>query len=205
MSRSRLAAVLLTLLAATSPARAQPVAPRADTLKARAAEVYKGDPDAARKVRVEELFGLYLVDPPRRHASERVELTPGGVTLNYWQPLGESTDAMLIARAVQFFLLGRTQFGAGVRSIFDALSAVSEVTLVFHEVSRHEGGSKQQHGRRAGDETVTPYLRLRLSRSRFERLKLAAVEKCVAAADCATVFRVAFDEARFDRRGLKIR
>lgn len=190
--------LVLALLFAAVPARGERV--RADATRSRAASVYAGQPDAAAKLRVEEIFGIYLVDPPRRHASERVELAPGQVTINYWQPAEGLTDAELFTRATGWCLLGRTQFSPGARAVFSEMGDVDEIVLVFHEVFR-----KDQKGRRLGEESVVPYLKARITRGRFGRLKLEPVQACVEKGDCTAIFRNAFDETRFDRKGIKLR
>jgi hypothetical protein len=192
------ATLLVGLCAASGVAAAEPV--RADAFKPRAASVYAGDPEADLKLRIEEIFGVFLVDPPRRHASERVELTARQVVLNYWQPSQGQTDAELLTRATQFCLLGRTQFSPGARAVFSEMPDIDEVVLIFHDVIR-----KDQKGRRLAAESVTPYLKARLTRGRFQRLKLEPVRACVDKGDCSAVFRAAFDEARFDRKGIKSR
>lgn len=189
-----LAALLLSSVPCLAAAVGRP------DFRPRAAAMYAGDPSAGLKLRVEDIFGLYLVDPPRRHASERVELEGERVVLHYWQPASGFSDAELTTRATQWFLLGRTQFSPGVRALFSEMPATQEVVMVFHEVVR-----KDQRGRRLAEESVTPYMRVRLTRKRFERLKLEPVQACVDRGDCQAVFRAAFDEARFDRKGIKLR
>ena len=192
-----LAAFALGLSAAWGQS-AEPVRP--DSFETRASQLYAGDPMADIKLRVEEIFGIFLVDPPRRHASEVVELSGDQVVVRYWQPSGGFTDAELQTRAVQWSLLGRTQFSAGARAVFSEMPGTREIVLVFHDVFR-----KDQKGRRMGEESVVPYLKIRLTQDRFDRLKLKPVEQCVERSDCSSVFRVAFDEARFDRKGIKVR
>ncbi len=178
--------------------RAQEKAPRMDAARPSAGGFYAGDPQAREKERLEEVFGIHLTIPPRRHASERVEIDDTSVTISVWQPSSGQSDIALQTRAVQWFLLGRTQFSTGSRGLFSEWPDVQSATLVFHDVLR-----KDQKGRRLAAETVVPYLRVKLTRARFERLKLKAVEACVEKDDCAAVFKAAFDEARFDRKGLK--
>jgi len=120
------------------------------------------------------------------------------VRLTVWVPAATLTDAELQTRAVEWLLLGRTQYAQGARALFSEWPDVGRVTLTFVDIQRTE-----QKSRRASAETVTPVLRVRLTRGRFERLKLKAVEACVEKGDCAAVFRAAFDEARLDRKGLK--
>lgn len=191
-------ALVATLGVGPAALAAEPV--RADAFTPRAAALYAGQPDADFKLRIEELFGIFLVDPPRRHASERVELDGGQVAVHYWQPSAGQTDTELLTRATEWFLLGRTQFSPGARGVFSEMPDVGEVVLIFHDVLR-----KDQKGRRLAEESIVPYLKVRLTRARFQRLKLDPVQACVAKGDCTAVFRAAFDEARFDRKGIRLR
>lgn len=173
------------LCGAAPPAQAEP-------------SFYAGEPNAEDLERLDAAFGLYLTRPPRRHPVERVTQTGDEVRLVLWVPSGGQTDTTLQTRAVQWLLLGRTQYAQGARALFSDWPSIERVSLTFVDVQRAEPKS-----RRAAVETITPYLRVRLTRGRFERLKLKAVEACVEKGDCAAVFRAAFDEARLDRKGLK--
>ena len=175
----------VALQAAPNAARAEPA-------------VYAGEPDADALARLDGAFGLYLTRPPRRHAVERVARVDDEVRLTVWVPAATQTDTELQTRAVEWLLLGRTQYAQGARTLFSDWPDIDRVLLTFVDIQRTE-----EKSRRASAETITPFLRVRLTRSRFERLKLKAVEACVEKGDCAAVFKAAFDEARFDRKGLK--
>lgn len=189
-------ALLLSLC--PSVALAQPEARRPDTSMHRAARIYGADdPTAPLKLRVEQLMGVYLVDPPRRHPTERVTMKGGQVRVTYWQTVGGATDDELLARAVQWFVFGRTQYATGARGVFGELPAVDRVALVFEDVVRPE-----RKGRRRGDERVREYLTLEMSRAKFEKLDAAALDRvreCVRKVRCGPVARDLFDRARFDR------
>lgn len=156
------------------------------------------DPAAPLKERVEQLMGLYLVEPPRRHSTERVRLEGGKVRITYWQTVGDRTDEELVARALRWFVFGRTQYATGVRGIFSEMPAVEEVSLVFEEVVRPE-----RKGRRRGAERVHPYLELRLTRAKFERLDPARVKRCAERGRCLAVAREVLDAVRLDHRYLR--
>lgn len=175
----------MTLLLAPNAARAEP-------------SIYASEPNADELARLDSAFGLYLTRPPRRHAVERVARVDDEVRLTVWVPTATLTDVELQSRAVEWLLLGRTQYAPGARALFSDWPDIDRVVLTFVDIQR-----TVQKSRRASAETITPFLRVRLTRSRFERLKLKAVEACVEKGDCAAVFRAAFDEARFDRKGLK--
>jgi hypothetical protein len=182
----RLLALGLALLAAT-PAGAQ----RARTIYA------PDDPDLERALRVERLLQIYLVEPPRRHASERVRFKKGRVVISAWHPVARETDAVLKTRAVQWLLFGRTRLAQGARGVFSELPRVEEIVLALHEVIRPERKGRRKS---AQPDRVKPYLVLRLSRRRFEQMALEPLRACVEREDCSAEFRTAFDDARYKAR-----
>ncbi len=191
----------LSLLAGVAaPAAAAPPKVRADAIRPRAAQIYPdSDPWAGVKRRVEVLMGVYLVDPPRRHASERVHITKGKrVRLDLWVPVARLSDAELKTRAVEWLVFGRTRFATGVRGIFSEINGIDEVVLVFHEVIRPDNKGRRRNAAKA--EQIKRYLAIRLSRAKFIRFNPAPAEGCVARGDCSALFRSAFDEARLDRK-----
>lgn len=190
----RVAALLLALVG-TADAQGVPER-RREAVPPRALQIYGADdPLAALKVRVEELTGIYLVDPPRRHPSERVTLKGDAVRIQYWQTPTGFSDEELLARAVGWFLLGRTQYASGARGIFGEMPAVERVTLVFQDVVRPE-----KKGRRRGEEEIHEYLTLELTRQRFESIDLDRVRQCVERVRCGPVAKEAFDRVKFEPR-----
>jgi hypothetical protein len=186
---------LLALLPLAASAQA-PEAHRLDAVRPRALLVYGADdPAGLLKARIEELMGVYLVDPPRRHASERVTMKGGDVKLTYWQTIASASDEELLAKAVQWFVFGRTQYATGVRGVFSEMPAVDHVELAFEEVVRPE-----RRGRRRGDEELHEYLSLDLSRAKFGQLDLERAKQCVQKGRCGAVARDLFDHVRFDAR-----
>lgn len=158
---------------------------------------YDGERDAALKVKIEEMMGVYMVLPPMRHPSEKVAVKNGQVRLNLWHPVGGLSDTELITRAVKWFVFGRNQYSKGVRGIFSERSDIREVLLVFHEVIRPDQKGRRQSAK--GDR-VKPFLAIKLTRKRFERLPIDKIRACVDAGDCRRLFTQAFDAAKFNRR-----
>lgn len=163
---------------------------------------YGDDAQAALKVKIEEMMGVYMVLPPMRHPSEKVAIKNGRVQLNLWHPIGALTDTEIITRAVKWFVFGRNQYSKGVRGIFSERSDIRDVLLVFHEVIRPDQKGRRQSAK--GDR-VKPFLAIRLSRKRFERLPIEKIRACVDAGDCRRLFTRAFDQAKFNRRYAKQR
>ncbi|MFN3200276.1 MAG: hypothetical protein ACE366_17900 [Bradymonadia bacterium] len=173
---------------------------RTDTARPRKANVYGNDPIAPVKLRIEDLMGFYMIEPPMRHTSERVEFQRGIVQLSYWQPVQGLSEAELITRAVDWFVFGRTQYASGVRGIFSELPNAKQVVVVFHEVIRDDPKKGQLKGRRRAKEQIKPYLILGIDRARFERMDLNAIKRCIDASDCTRVYRKQFAIAKFNRR-----
>ena len=189
--------LLIALLA--SPATAKV---RAEAVQPRAAKIYPDDPLGKMKVQVERLMGMYLVDPPRRHRSERVKIKGGQVRIDMWQPVPRLTDIELKTRAVTWFINGRTQYASGVRGVFSEMPGVNEVLLVFHEVIRPD---KKGRRRSKKKDKIKNYLALKLTRKKFERLKMRPIKICIEQNDCSTVFRADFSGARLDTKYTKAR
>ncbi len=187
---------MILLILVLAPFAAPPA--RADSVAPRAMQIYgPNDPQRELKVAIEAMMGIYLVDPPRRHDSERVVVQGGRIRFDIWQPVGRSTDAELKTRAVKWLLFGRTSFSSGARGIFSEYPQVVEVMLVFHEVNRP---NKTKRRRTQQKEKVARYLILKLSRAKFSRLQPKAFEGCVGRGDCTALFRSGFDASRFDRK-----
>ena len=168
----------------------------ADSTHARGTSFYGDDPLAGVKYRIEQIMGVYLLDPPRRHETERVTIQGGKIYLSYWRVLGAGmTETEIKTMAVQWFMFGRNQFSSGVRGIFSEMPNIEEVTLVFQEVERPDGTT-----RRNGTDKVIPYLSIRLTRKRFEKLDLDRLAICTGQGDCAREFRRAFNDSRFNSR-----
>ena len=144
------------------------------------------DADRELKRALEARLGVYLVAPPRRHRSERVELRGQRATFHLWHPVAEHSDQALIARALRWLLFGRTRYSGGARAIFSETQFES-LTLSLHEVLREEQGR-----RRRGGESLKTYLSLTLTRARFESLDLDRVDECLERSRCARLARAKF-------------
>ena len=198
MSRSGfvLGWVLLGLL--WSPAWGQDKGPEQPQTAARAMDVYDDtDPQAPLKRAIEEMMGVYLVHPPRRHAAERVIIKGKRATVDVWHPVGIRSDTWLKARAVEWLLMGRTQFAQGARGIFSKIDAINEVRLRFIEVVR-----PQVKGRRLSKkkERIKPYLVLSLKRKNIAKIDMAKMERCIGRRNCNRAFGRSFSIGKMDAK-----
>jgi hypothetical protein len=158
---------------------------------------YKGDAQAALKVKIEEMMGLYMVLPPMRHPSEKVTIKKGQVRLNLWHPIGKLSDTEIITRAVKWFVFGRNQYAQGVRAVFSEEPNIKEVLLIFHEVIRPDQKGRRQSTK---NDRIKPFLAIKLTRKRFEKLPINKLRACVDAGNCRKLFGKAFNAAKYNRR-----
>ena len=189
----RLIAIGLLL---ASPAWGQAV--RVDGVGHRYADVYDdSDPLLDKKRQVDTLMGVYQTLPPRRHTSERVRFRKKRIEIAVWQPVARLSNTELKLRAVQWFVFGRNQFSSGVRGVFSEFPDVNTVLFSFNAFVRPD-----RKGRRLANkpDKIKPYLGMRLTRKRFNRLRLSAISGCIERQNCDRVFRSAFNDARFNRK-----
>ena len=146
--------------------------------------------------RVEREMGVYLVQSPRRHTSEKVTISRGRAVVDIWHPVHLMSDEEIKTRAVQWLIFGRTQYASGASGIFEGNPAIRSVTLRFHEVIRPGGNTRRQRGR----ERIKRYLAIRISRTDLENIDLAPIKECGARGDCSSAFRTMFTRVSFDGR-----
>jgi len=191
-----LTALLFTVCAFSTQGMA-----RGSSHEAGAENIYDpNEPHARLKGKVESLMGIYLVHPPRRHHSERIQIRKKTVKASVWHPVGEASDTELMTRAVKWLIFGRTQYASGARGVFSTFDKIDRITLVFHDVIRTRRSSRR---RRSVREKVKDYLSLTIDRTQFERLNMTELRECVERLDCATVFAQRFTRKSVNQRFLR--
>ena len=146
--------------------------------------------------RIEREMGVYLVQSPRRHPSEKVTISRGRAVVDIWHPVHLMSDEEIKTRAVQWLIFGRTQYASGASGVFKGNPAIRSVTLRFHEVIRPGGNTRRQKGR----ERIKRYLAIRISRTDLETIDLAPIKECGDRGDCTSEFRTMFTRVSFDGR-----
>jgi hypothetical protein len=130
------------------------------------------DEQAAFKEKVENIMGLYLVDPPRRHESEVVQWDGKSLHFHLWLPIADFSDEQIIEKAMHWLIFGRIRYSQGARGILSDEMDVQNISLSFHEVQRKDPQSSAQ-------EKINPYVMLKLSRSQFEQISdLQEIRDC---------------------------
>ena len=166
-------------------------------------EFYSFDePDRDLKLWAERSLGLYLVDPPRRHASERVDFSNNHLHFHLWRPIGQRTMVELWSEAASWLVFGRIKYSTGARGIFSDLGSLKRVTVSLHEVIR-----PKEKGRRLSKEPdrIEIYLTISLTRKDFERLDIEALRACSINGNCGRAIRSSFSLVKLNSRYVKRR
>ena len=211
------ALVALSSLVALSPsaAEARPArtrAPAVDPLQAprevsvaeafpKSPEFYSpGEPDLDIKVAADQVMGLYLVDPPRRHASERSDYGDGHLHFHLWRPIAGRSMTALWSEAASWLTFGRIKYSEGARALFEMLPTLQRVTLSYHEVIR-----PGEEGRRRSDkpDQINTYLTVSLTRDAFERLNVEELRLCAQHERCGKKMRASFSLVKLNQQYLK--
>ena len=160
------------------------------------------DTQAGIKLVVEEMMGLFLVKPPRRHASEMTDINERFIHFHLWHPIAEYSNTQLWSKAASWLLLGRTKYAQGARALFSEMPSIQRITLSFHEVIR-----PGEEGRRLSSkpDQVYIYLTISLTRQEFEKIDLEGVRACATHYDCPESLKRSFSLVKFNTRHLSKR
>ena len=183
-------------------------------------ELYADDPWYNLKLSAEQEMGLYLVEPPRRHASEVTQYSNDHLHFHLWRPLSENNQAMW-SRALGWLIFGRIKYSRGAQQLFADIPTLRRITLSLHEVERPKASeragcmsrsskrSKRRRRRAARPEnhsdTIHTYLTLSLTRRDFERLKIDQIKQCSELLDCDKEVRSMVSLLKLNTRYLKRR
>ena len=131
-------------------------------------EFYADDPQRNLKLSIEEMMGLYLVDPPRRHKSEATKIKRSSIHFHLWYPVAGKDITGLLSTAMGWLILGRTQYASGAQGLFSDLPDINRISLTFHEVYRPDKNKKKNIRHKV--DTIYPYLLVSIRRQNFEQM-----------------------------------
>lgn len=159
------------------------------------------DPYRELKIFAEEEMGIYLVDPPRRHASEITQYSSDHLHFHVWRPL-TGTKRALWSTGAGWLVFGRIKYSRGARQLFADMPTLKRITLSFHEVIRPD-----QKGRRLGKavDKIHTYLTLSITRADFESLDIERLRSCSRLEDCGQEERRMLSLVKFNSRYIKRR
>ena len=159
------------------------------------------DPWRELKIAAEEEMGLYLVETPRRHASEITNFSKQHLHFHIWRPIAEE-NTVIWSRGLHWLLFGRIKYSKGAQQLFSDLPDLRRITLSFHEVIRPE---KKGRRRSKQPDKVITYLTLSIKRNDFEKLDLESIQYCTRNLDCDFDIRSQISLVKFNARYVKRR
>ena len=135
--------------------------------------MYANDPDATLKESIEDTYGLYILNPSRRHFKEKVEIN-GGDTVEMWLFMDprKPDQEKLKCEAYKWLLLGRFGKTSGAQPFFQRFPKYKNVDLVVFRLNSERTMDKE--GRYVVTKSPSAYLKLRLTRAKAEKLDWAA-------------------------------
>jgi hypothetical protein len=161
----------------------------------------ENDPWRELKIAAEQEMGLYLVEPPRRHASEITNYSNEHLHFHIWRPISESRRSIW-SRGVYWLIFGRIKYSSGVRQLFSDLPSLKRITISFHEVIR-----PKRKGRRRSKkpDKVYTYFTVSITRADFEKVDLELIRQCGRNLDCGRDVRSMMSLVKFNSRYVKRR
>jgi len=159
------------------------------------------DPYRDLKIFAEEEMGLYLVDPPRRHASEITRYQNDQLHFHIWRPLS-GTKQSLWSSGAGWLLFGRIKYSRGASQLFADIPGLKRITISFHEVIRPD--KKGRRRSKAVDKVYT-YLTLSITRKDFERLDAERIKSCARLEDCSQEERQMLSLVKFNSKYIRRR
>ena len=195
--------MFLVILCGTTLASAQKVISiKQENAFPSAYDLYEeNDPWRELKIAAEQEMGLYLVEPPRRHASEITNYSNEHLHFHIWRPISESRRSIW-SRGVYWLIFGRIKYSSGARQLFSDLSSLKRITISFHEVIR-----PKRKGRRRSKkpDKVYTYFTVSITRADFEKVDLELIRQCGRNLDCGRDVRSMMSLVKFNSRYVKRR
>lgn len=136
---------------------------------ARSAETMYGN-DPAREVKedIEDVYGLYILNPSRRHPKEKVEVNGDTVELWLYHDPRKKDLERIKCDAYKWITLGRFGKG-GAQPFFAQFPKFNAVELILFQLKSSR--TVDREGKYTVTKTPSPTMKVRLSRKRAERVK----------------------------------
>ena len=156
--------------------------------------MYEGDPNREVKEDIEEIFGIYILNPSRRHGKEKVLVKKDLVEMWLFYDQRRPSIDRIKCYAFRWLLLGRYGTQQGVRTLFSKYSRFNRVDLIFYTLQSNR--TLEKRGVYRVNKTSQRYLAARISRKRAGKLDWDALEKSLAidGSKCARAGEKAVDK-----------
>lgn len=140
--------------------------------------MYEGDPNREVKEDIEEIFGLYILNPSRRHGKEKILVKKDLVEMWLFYDQRRPSVERIKCYAYRWLLLGRYGNQQGVRTFFSKYSRFNKVDLIFYTLKSNR--TLEKRGVYKVRKTPQRYLAARISRKRAGKLDWDALEKSLS-------------------------
>jgi hypothetical protein len=158
--RRLLAAVLTAFVAAPSAFAAE--------------TMYGNDPNRELKEEIEDTYGMYILNPSRRHPKEKIEVNGENVEIWLYHDPRKADFDKLKCDAIKWLLLGRFGKG-GAQPFFAAFPKFNAVELDMFQLTSSR--TVDAAGRYTVTKTPRTVLKVKLTRKRSEKTDYAAIAK----------------------------
>ena len=136
--------------------------------------MYANDPNRELKEDIEDAYGMYILNPSRRHPKEKIEINGENVEVwLYYDPRKGDNDK-LKCDAMKFLLLGRFGNG-GAQRFFSEFEKYQSVELDVFQLN--SGRTVDANGKYTVTKTPRTILKVKLSRKRSDKHDYADLAK----------------------------
>lgn len=141
--------------------------------------MYEGDSDQKMKEDIEDIFGVYILNPARRHADEKVHISTDKrgrqtVELRVYYDQRRKASARIRCFAYRWLLLGRFGEG-GARELFARYPKVDNADIMFYTLTSKR--SVDSAGKYSVTKEPVWFVRGRLTRGKAKKLDWQKLEK----------------------------
>lgn len=163
--------------------------------------MYEGDNDRKIKEDIEDIFGVYIINPDRRHSDEKVHISRdrGGnmtVELRVFYDQRRAAPERLKCFAYRWLLLGRFGEG-GARELFARYPKVENADIMFYTLTSKR--TVDRDGKYSVTKEPVWFIRARVTRDRAKQLDWQDLQKNMAidGSRCAKAGEKAISAKRF--------
>ena len=136
--------------------------------------MYGNDPNREMKEDVEDTYGMYILNPSRRHPKEKLEFNGENVEIWLYHDPRKVDFDKLKCDAIRWLILGRFGKG-GAQPFFASYAKFNSVELDVFQLS--SARTVDAAGKYTVTKTPKPVLKVKLTRKRADKMDFEAVKK----------------------------
>src|SRR5688500_14292661 len=136
--------------------------------------MYANDPNRELKEDIEDVYGMYILNPSRRHPKEKVEVKDESVEIWLFHDPRKTDNDKLKCDAVKFLLMGRFGDG-GAKRFFAEFPKFNSVELDLYQLATSRTVDKD--GKYTVNKTPKTILKVKISRKKSDEHDYDAIAK----------------------------